>query len=170
MKQLLLKFEHFEYNKDIDNANITLVEDLNFDEVKASTLLNIELTDSINTQLLIVKFEWLNFLYRLDEEDFCFIPENDMLFFRSVYQWGAIDVKNKKLIRHEHAFNCPLITKYDNLILITDELYAESVTLTGERIDNVPIDPPYEVQEFEDRIEYTSHVYGHQILKLRPHD
>jgi len=166
MKQLILKFEHFEYDKDIYNANITLVEDLYFDEVKASSLLGIEIKDSIDTQSIIVKFEWLDSLYKLSE-DFCFIPEANTLFFRSIYQWGVIDVENKKLTRHESAFNCPSITRYNNLILITDELYAESVTLTGERIDNVPIDPPYELQEFEDRIEYTSHVYGHQILKLR---
>ena len=50
--------------------------------------------------------------------------------------------------------------------MIYDDLYAESVNLKAERIDNVPIDPPTESVDYEDRIEFDSPVFGKQTLKL----
>ena len=45
-------------------------------------------------------------------------------------------------------------------------MYAESTNLYAERIDNVPIDPPSETKEYEDRIEFDSPIFGKKTLKL----
>jgi hypothetical protein len=55
---------------------------------------------------------------------------------------------------------------WERIVTIT-ELTAESLTLQGDTIDNVPIDPPFESKDFADRIEFNSPVYGHQTLKLK---
>ena len=53
------------------------------------------------------------------------------------------------------------------MILIYDDLYAESTDLKAKRIDNVPIDPPTESIDYEDRIEFDSPVFGKQTLRLK---
>lgn len=116
---------------------------------------------------LKVKFEWKQDMENLEEINFVFVPETNMVFFRSVHQWGAIDMETKILKRHEEALYFPYIEHKKSFILIEDELYAESCKLNGDKIDNVPIDPPWELQEFEDRIEYKSPVFGHQTLKTK---
>ncbi len=115
---------------------------------------------------LKIKFEWKSFQEELTKDDFLFVEETQTLFFASIYQWGAIDTVSKELKRHESgegiSIRCETI-----YILIISELYAESCRLNGDRIDNVPIDLPWESEEYEDRIEFQSIVFGHQILKTK---
>lgn len=160
-------------NFDLDNIDAIAYDILCRQQVQYSDVIvgcsfvNLELHDNDNLSTATVKFEWVADKYEMDEDDFCFIPETGILFFRSLYQWGVIDIKNKSLKRHEYAHDLPVIYKENDFVLIHDELYAESVRFNGDKIDNVPIDPPYEMKEYEDKIEYTSDIFGHQILKTR---
>ncbi len=58
------------------------------------------------------------------------------------------------------------MTRKGNAVVIEDELQAEATDLDGKRFHTVPIDPPWNAVEFDDRIEYDSPVYGKQVLDL----
>lgn len=98
--------------------------------------------------------------------DFTYAPETETLFFRSNDQWGAIDLKTKRLVGHHSAPWIPMIRRYGDVMIIEDDLRAWSCDLKGNLIDKVPIDPPTDAVEFADRIEYNSPVYGNQTLRL----
>ncbi|WBX72993.1 hypothetical protein PG913_08815 [Tenacibaculum pacificus] len=102
----------------------------------------------------------------IDESDFLFIPETNFLFYRGNIEWCAFDLTNKSVVRNENATQLPFLERRNNVILIYDDLYAESTDLKAERIDNVPIDPPTESIDYDDRIEFDSPVFGKQTLKL----
>ena len=57
--------------------------------------------------------------------------------------------------------------RHSDCIVVISELSAESMTVNGETIDKVPIDPPFDSKDFEDKIEFISPVYGPQTLKLK---
>ncbi|WP_417352873.1 hypothetical protein [Flavobacterium alkalisoli] len=163
MKSIKISVEHFDSDIIADNADILCHEAIqNPGETVGCTIANIE----VESYRLTVKFLWFEW-HGIEEDDFFFVEETNMLFFRSVYQWGVIDISNKKLKRHEEAFDFPFFYKENGFVLVLDELYAESVTFNGDFIDRVPIDPPYEMEEFDDRIEFTSDVSGHQVLKIK---
>jgi hypothetical protein len=167
MKSIHIEFQHFNTNQENNDVDIICIDKTLFPKVIACTFAYIQVTDNQFNYNVSVKFEFKEDYSKPAEDDFLFIPETDTLFFRSTHQWGAIDLKNKHLKRHEWALNFPFLYKEENFVLIHDELYAESVTFNGDLIDHVPIDPPYEMEEFEDRIEYKCEIFGHQILKTR---
>ena len=103
----------------------------------------------------------------INENDFLFIPETSLLFYRGIIEWCAFDLTKKSIVRNESATQLPFIERRNNVVVIYDDLYAESVDLNAGRIDNVPIDPPTESVYYEDRIEFDSPVFGKQILKLK---
>jgi hypothetical protein len=157
-----ITIQNLKENEKIHDCDIICVEkNKRLKNIIACSIVSFE-TDKSQ---LKVKFEWKEDAEDLEETNFIFVPETNMLFFRSFYQWGAIEMEAKILKRHESAFCFPNIEHKQSFILIEDDLYAESCKLNGDKIDNVPIDPPWEVQEFEGRIEYNSPVFGHQILK-----
>ncbi len=119
-------------------------------------------SNGIRTQ---IKFE-LAKGNEINENDFLFIPETNLLFYRGIIEWCAFDLTKKSIIRNESATQLPFIERRNNVVVIYDDLYAESVDLNAERIDNVPIDPPTESVDYEDRIEFDSPVFGKQTLKL----
>ncbi|PXY45046.1 hypothetical protein DMB68_10055 [Flavobacterium hydrophilum] len=161
-----ISIQNFKNNIIVDDCDITCTEKKgNSENIIACSIVYFK---TFKSQLK-VKFEWKEKAENLNEINFVFIPETKMIFFRSVHQWGAIEIETKTLKRHEDAFNFPFIEHKQNFILVEDELYAESCKLNGDKIDNIPIDPPWEVQEFQDRIEYDSPVFGHQILKTNYH-
>lgn len=168
MKSINLDIRNYNTDVPIQDHDILCIEELRYKQITiACSFLTVEIIDGTQSYRVKIKFEWRDSIYELDESDFLFIAETNMLFFRSTYQWVVIDMENKILKRREHAFYLPFISKENNFVLIHDELYAESTKYNGDKIDNVPIDPPYEMQEYEDRIEYTSIIFGHQILKTR---
>lgn len=159
-----LTIQKFDKNIIVNNCDIICIEKIERIEfIKACSIVEIRIFD----KQLKVKFEWKERFEYLDELNFIPVPETEMVFFRTANQWGAIDTANKLLKRHEEALCFPYIEHKKNFVLIEDELYAESCRLNGDRIDNVPIDPPWEFREYVDRIEYESLVYGHQILKIK---
>lgn len=102
----------------------------------------------------------------INESDFLYIPETNFLFYRGNIEWCAFDLTNKIIVRNEDATQLPYIERRNDVILIFDDMYAESTNLYAERIDNVPIDPPSETKEYEDRIEFDSPIFGKKTLKL----
>lgn len=151
MQSLKISFQHFDsdmYFKDVDI--ICAEKSHQTGSVIGCSLARIEVVNNDQTYELLVKFEWIDSMQQLNEEDFCLITETNMLFFKSMFQWGVIDITGKCLKNHESAFCCPFIYKHDTFILIEEELEAISFTLSGDVIDRIPIDPPYETQEFED--------------------
>ena len=134
------------------------------DKVIASSVLTLKWNQGRNS--IRIKFDWKE-VSEIMENDFLFIEETSTLFFRSTNQWVAFDLLNKVIVRHEHAMWLPFIERIDQIVLIEDDLQAESTNLRGQRIDMVPIDPPTERKEFVDRIEYNSPVFGKQVLKLK---
>jgi len=167
MKTIEIKIDN-----NVDNlveSHIDLICTEKIDRLKTivgQSLVEITLIDKGIYKTLIAKFEWKE-ENLLNVSDFHFVPESDMLFFRSTNQWGVIDIAQKRLIRHESSLWSPLIERKNGYILIIDDLNAESTQLDGRRIDHVPIDPPTESNEFDDRIEFMSPVYGLQILKIK---
>lgn len=103
----------------------------------------------------------------INEDNFLYVSETDILFYAGCKEWCAFDLKNFVNIRHEEAFDLPFFYKRDDVILIYGELLVESTDLHAIRIDQVPVDPPYDEIEFEDRIEFNSSIYGKQILKIK---
>lgn len=124
-----------------------------------------ELIIEINGIITRIKFE-LAKGNEIDETDVLFVPETNFLFYRGNIEWCVFDLNIKKIKRHEDAFHLPFLERRDNVILIYDDLYVESTDLEGNRIDNVPVDPPTESVEFEDRIEFNSPVFGKRTLRL----
>lgn len=98
--------------------------------------------------------------------DFCLVPETGILFYRSFKEWCVFDINDYKVIRVKEAFYFPSIVRKNNTILIYDELSVYSLDLTGNIIDDVPVDPPYEEVYHEDGIEFNSPVFGKQFLRL----
>jgi hypothetical protein len=133
-------------------------------EVHASALFRVHHSSGSIT----VRFEWTSdYSARdLDESDFLLIPETETLFFRTLYQWGVVDVRRAELVRHEKAMYRPYIGRSGSSVVIQDELQAESTDLFGRHVHSVPIDPPWDAVEYDDRIEYDCPVYGRQVLRL----
>ncbi|WP_374399888.1 hypothetical protein [Flavobacterium sp.] len=115
---------------------------------------------------ITIKFDLTNYSI-IDENSFLFIPETNLLFYSGNIEWCVFDLKNKSIIRNEEATQLPYIERRNNVILIFDDLYVECTNLKGETIDKVPVDPPTESIDYDDRIEFNSTIFGKQILKLK---
>lgn len=103
----------------------------------------------------------------IDEWDLLFIEENSFLFFRDTSEWVAFDLKNKKIQKREKAYCLPCFEKKEEVIVIFDELDVKCIDLKGNIINEVPVDPPYESEDFDDRIEFKSSVYGKTTLYFK---
>lgn len=114
-----------------------------------------------------IRFDWKENNNQITPEDFLYIPETNILFFKSWNQWGAIDISSKTIKRHENSTAMPWIERKGNYILIIDDLKAESTRLNADTIHSVPIDPPTTSKELEDAIEYNSPIFGLQILQTK---
>lgn len=133
-------------------------------EFNRTTLLTIT-SDKVKT--IKIRIDWSN--YSSTDIDFptLLVNEADKLFFGAKSFWGIVDLKSIKIDRQESCMEFWYFERHTNCIVVITELTAESLTLQGETIDNVPIDPPFESKEFSDRIEFNSPVYGQQTLKLK---
>lgn len=113
-----------------------------------------------------IKFELANG-NEIDEMNFLFVPETNFLFYSGNIEWCVFDLTNKSTVRNESASQLPFIERKNDVIIIYDDLYAESTDLYGKKIDSVPIDPPTEIVEYEDIIEFNSPIFGKQTLRLK---
>lgn len=93
---------------------------------------------------------------KLDDFNFVYFNDVNLIFFRFIYQWGIIDLKNRKLKRNviDYSLDFPFFYLHENCILIVDDLFAETVTLTGDTIHKIQNEQPSEIIEFEDYFEF----------------
>lgn len=132
------------------------------DVLSKSSIVNL----NFNDRKIKIRFD-LGIDSEISKARFLYISETDILFYSGEYEWCAFNLKNLKRIRHEEVFYLPHIEKREDIILIYSDMCVESTDLYAERIDQVPVDPPYESIEFEDSIEFESSIYGKQILKIK---
>ena len=125
-------------------------------------------TISNNSWKTKIKFN-LKDKIEITKEDLLLIPETIFLFYKRECEWSAFDLKNGIEKRNEHATYMHFIKRKTNVVLIYDELYVECTDLVATQIDRVPIDPPTDVIEFENRIEFDSPVYGKHAV-IHAHD
>ncbi|SEN81328.1 hypothetical protein SAMN05444671_2164 [Flavobacterium sp. CF108] len=92
----------------------------------------------------------------LIEFNFVYFKNIDLIFFRFIYQWGIIDLKNRRLKRNviDYSLDFPFFYLHENCILIVDDLFAETTTFDGETIDTIVNEQPHEIIEFEDYFEF----------------
>ncbi|MDR6760551.1 hypothetical protein J2Y38_000730 [Flavobacterium sp. 2755] len=93
---------------------------------------------------------------KLDDFNFVYFKNIDLIFFRFIYQWGIIDLKNRKLKRNvvDYSLDFPFFYLHENCILIVDDLFAETITFDGETIDTILNEQPHEIIEFENYFEF----------------
>lgn len=163
-KMTAIGFHKVDWNEnDKIVPDIVCIEPLNgLTEIIASTLVTL----TGNEWRICIRFDWKNDT-KITESDFLHIPETNVIFFKSVNQWGVIDLSSKTLKRQEYSTWSPYIERKDGYVYIQDDLNAETTQLNGDRIDAVPIDPPTEMSEFEDRFEFDSPTFGHQVLRKK---
>ena len=92
----------------------------NMSEAQASALFRVHHSQGN----IIIRFEWsVRYVVRdMDESDLILVPETETLFFRTMNQWGAIDLRTANLVRHENAMYRPEIYRHVGAIVIEDEL------------------------------------------------
>ncbi|MCP2027580.1 hypothetical protein L1276_002740 [Flavobacterium sp. HSC-32F16] len=92
----------------------------------------------------------------LIESNFFHFKNIDLIFFRFIYQWGIIDLKNRRVKRNvmDYSLDFPFFYLHENCILIVDDLFAETITFDGEIIDTIQNEQPHEIIEFEDYFEF----------------
>ena len=157
---------------DISNYNNTDKGDLGEDlvclekidrltEVTGCSLVSISTED----HSLAIKFEWKED-DEITEDNFFHIPETATVIVSTTNQWVVFDLAKKQILRHEAAYWSPTIQRRDDVIIVEDDLKAESIDLHCSTIDSVAIDPPTESKEYQDRIEYDSPICGKQVLRL----
>ncbi|RAW02204.1 hypothetical protein [Pseudochryseolinea flava] len=163
MNGIKIDIENFDEGCEPTTFDLLCVEKIDYlHKVNNYSLVTIQ----VDTFKIRIRFDWKED-EGIDESDFLYIAESATMFFRCENQWGAIDVQAKMLKRHECSHWKPFIERKGCFILVEDDLLAESTRLNGERIDSVPIDPPTERKEYDDRIEYSSPVFGRQVLKTK---
>ncbi len=115
---------------------------------------------------IIIKIDWCNFSAVETPLETLIISETSNLFFGARFFWGIIDLKNLRVVRQDNCMAFWNFERLANTIIVITELEALALNLEGEVFHNVPIDPPFEYTSFEDRIEFSSSIFGKQILKL----
>ncbi len=113
-----------------------------------------------------IRIDWCCFSATETDFSTLLISETDKLFFGARFFWGIIDLKQIKIEKQENCVVFWAFEKHFNTIVVISELSAESMDLKGEFIDKVPIDPPFDSKNYDDRIEFNSPVFGQQTLKL----
>jgi hypothetical protein len=151
------------FDKNFKNDFDLIISEGNSDELDRTTVLTI--TNS-QEKRVSVRFDWCNLSTKDHEFATLIITETDKLFFGTRFYWGIIDLKRKKIDRIENCLSFGKFEKHADVVVVITELLAVSLSLTGEEIDQVPIDPPFESKVFNDSIEFQSLVYGKQILRL----
>ncbi|KOP36150.1 MULTISPECIES: hypothetical protein [unclassified Flavobacterium] len=93
---------------------------------------------------------------KLDDFNFVYFKNVNLIFFRFIYQWGIIDLKNRRLKRNiiDYSLDFPFFYLHQNCILIVDDLFAETTTFDGETVDRIPNEQPHEIIEFEDYFDF----------------
>lgn len=161
-----LTSETIEFDSKIEfNGNLWVLDpEKGNNSYDRTTFLNITTGTDVRIH---IRIDWCN--YSITDSPFTtlLISETGKLFFAAKFFWGLIDLEKVSVIRQESCLDFWSFERSADTIVIITELAAESMTISGETIDKVPIDPPWESKDFEDRIEFDSPVFGQQTLKLK---
>ncbi len=156
---------NFNSNTDLNNDLLILDKEGKENQFDRTTIINI--TD-IDGSVKKVRIDWCNLSSSDTKLTTLLIPETGKLFFGTRFMWGIINLENLEVERQEHsAETFWMFERHLDTIVVIEELSAESLSLNGTPIHKVPIDPPFESEDFENRIEFDSPVYGKQTLKLK---
>lgn len=159
----LIEIENFQNLSTSTEFDIMHEETLYVNEsISKSSIIHLNFTD----RKIKIRFD-LAIHNQIQEDKFLYVPETDILFYSGEKGWCAFNLTKLITIRKELAFYFPLIEKRDDVFIIYCDESVESTDLYAVRIDQVPVDPPYESIEFEDRIEFNSSIFGKQILKIK---
>ncbi len=157
---------------EIENSP-SLITSTNFDIIHGELIYDNEVLSkssilhlNFNDRRIKIRFD-LDMQSEITEDNFLYVSETDILFYAGWKEWCAFDLKNLIKIRHEQDFDMPFFEKREDVIIVYGELNVESVDLNAVRVHQVPVDPPYEAIEFEDRIEFESSIFGKQVLKIK---
>jgi hypothetical protein len=159
--------ETFNYNTntELNNDLLILGKEGIENQFDRTTIINV--TDN-NGSVKTVRIDWCNLSSYNSEFTTLLIPETGKLFFGTRFMWGIINLENLEVERQEHsAETFWMFERHLDTIVVIEELSAKSLSLNGTQIHKVPIDPPFESEDFENRIEFDSPVYGKQTLKLK---
>lgn len=119
-----------------------------------------------NDRQIKIRIDWCNYSTERNVS-LIIIPETNKLFFGTRFSWGIIDLVSIKIDRQESCLCCWGFERFSDTVVLTTEHSAVSLSLHGKTIDEVFIDPPFERDIFEDRIEFVCPVFGHQVLQLK---
>ncbi len=105
-------------------------------------------------QTIRIRFDWCNYSATEDQIELLTISEADKLFFGARFFWGVIDLKDLKVCKQEKCTLFWNFERHNSSIVVITELEAFSLDINGKTIDRVPIDPPFNSKNFDDRIEF----------------
>lgn len=136
---------------------ITITEE----DVEPDTLTSIEVRQCDESK--VVHVLWCPQSWRLN---FCvlFVPETSVLFIGGGTFSATIDVNSMKII-HQHRVE--LFWSFQHMprsILELGEIECFLYRTSGELVDSVPVDPPYDVVERESDVEFVTSLFGIQRL------
>lgn len=161
MSELIVKTYKFDKNAEIC-ADIHIK-----DPTIASEDFSYNLTSIIIIKNKHIQIDWCD--YRIRENysiQYLYFVENDLLFIGAEYFWVVLKIDTSEIIQIEKCLSFWSFTKFSNSVMVITELKAMSINFKGEKIAEVPIDPPFEYKRKNNRIIFNSNVFGKQILKL----
>jgi hypothetical protein len=161
-----LKTETLKFNASLELTADIHLQDREVDEYGFDRTTILSLTYD-SAKKITIQIDWCNFSSMEIILETLIVPETDNLFFGARFFWGIIDLKNSKVFRQESCLQFWNFIRYKDAIVVTTELEALALSLNGNTIDKVPIDPPFESKIFEDKIEFDSPVFGRQTLHLK---
>ncbi|WP_196890185.1 hypothetical protein [Aureivirga sp. CE67] len=142
---------------------ISLNNTIHKKEVDLVIVNQVENSKKITAKFENSKGEKLILEFELIEEDISdindfnfFISQNKkIIFYRFIYQWGVINFNKRKLIRKvlDYSIDFPIFSEYPDCFLIEDNSFVETLNNEGKKIDRIPNEEPYNLQEYEDFFE-----------------
>lgn len=120
-----------------------------------------------NGKEIKIRVDWCNYSSTDRSFTILMVPETDNLFFATRFFWGVIDLNTLKVIRHESCDEFWSFARHSDTVVVITELEAFALSIVGETIDKVPVDPPFYSKDFNNRIEFESPIHGQQTLRLK---
>ncbi|MCI1265047.1 MAG: hypothetical protein LKG19_00635 [Saprospiraceae bacterium] len=133
-------------NLDFDKTTILTINDTQHKEIK-------------------IRVDWCNYSTDMNFHTLL-IEETDKLLIGPRFFWAVINLNYLRIERQEYCAMFWNFEKHSNTIIVTTELEALALDLNCETKDTVPIDPPFDIEYFENRIEFTSLTAGKQTLNF----
>jgi len=166
MNNYTISVETLKFNSTVELDNNLWILDKEGEENQFDRTSIISIVDKSNSKMEI-RVDWCNLSNTDTEFSTLLIPETNKLFFGARFIWGIINLENMTIDRQEYCHaTFWMFERHIDAIVVIEELSAKSLTLEGKSIHEVPIDPPFESENYDNRIEFDSPVYGKQTLNL----